>query len=139
MSQQATYKQGPMVQVTLSNGSGSALNVGDLVQDDGSNDIDALADAGGGTNALLGICHEDIASGDTGYVEIPLGAVYEVSLATGFDPSYLDAIYPAGSGEFDAGAASDVASGYIVDTNPSSGGTARAVLLTEKMNPPAHA
>lgn len=136
---QATYKRGPIIYVTLPNNTGANLNVGDLVQDDGSNGIKALLDAGGGVNAFLGVCHEDIALAEEGVVEIPVMAVYEVELATGFNPAQLDPIYPAGSGEFDGGAGSDVVAGYIMDIDPASGATARAAMISEKLNPATHA
>lgn len=132
-----TYKRGNIIYVTLPNNSGAALSVGDEVEDDASNGVQALTNGGN----LLGICHDDIANGAEGTIEFPCGAVYEVDLATGFNPAQLDPIFAAGSGTFDDGTghAAALAAGYIVDTDPASGtATARAVLISEKFLTAAH-
>jgi len=128
----SVYKAGPMQLVTVANNSGSAISVGDDLEDDASNGVQALTDGG----ALLGVAHGDIADGDTGDMEVPLGAIYEVDLATGFDPNRNDPIAAAGSNTFDVGTGGDPVCGYIVNTNPASGSAlAQAMLLTTWMNP----
>lgn len=134
---QATFKRGNYVPVTLPNNSGANISAGDLVEDDASNGIQALADSG----SLLGVAHDDIDDGDSGTVWIPAcNSVWEIDLATGFNPAQLDPIYAAGSGTFDAGSATNPICGFIVDTDPASGvATARAVLISQKLNPDVHA
>jgi len=134
---QATFKRGNYVPVTLPNNSGAAISAGDLVEDDASNGIKALTDGG----SFLGVAHDDIADSASGVVWIPSGnSVWEVDLATAFNPAQLDSIYAAGSGTFDAGTSSDPICGFIVDTDPASGvATARAVLISQKLNPDVHA
>jgi len=134
---QATFKRGNYIPVTLPNNSGSTITAGDLVADDGSNGITALTDGVG----LLGVAHDTILTGASGVVWIPSGnSVWEIDLATGFNPAQLDPIYAAGSGTFDDGSATNPNCGFIVDTNPASGSaTARAVLVSVKLNPALHA
>ena len=134
---QATLKRGNYVPVTLPNNSGAAISAGDLVEDDASNGIKALTDGGG----FLGVAHDDIADGDSGVVWIPSGnSVWEIDLATGFNPAQLDLIYAAGSGTFDGGSATNPNCGFIVDTDPASGvATARAILNSQKFDPALHA
>lgn len=134
----ASIKRGDYQTVTLPNNTASAISAGDWVEDDGSNGIKALTDGGN----LLGCAHEDIAaSGGVGEVDIPSPtSVWEVDLATGFNPNYLDDIYPAGSNTFDGGSQNNPKAGYIVDTNPASGSNkARAIILCQKNGPPLHA
>lgn len=133
----STYKRGHIVYVTLPNNSGADISVGDDLEDDTSNGVTALTNGGN----FLGVAHEDIADGSSGAVELPAYAVYEIDLATAFNPAQLDAVYAAGANTFDAGTghAAALAAGYIVDTDPASGAaTARAVMISEKLNPAAH-
>jgi len=133
----SVYKAGPMQLETVANNSGSAISVGDDLEDDASNGVQALTNGGN----LFGVAHEDIADGDTGAMEVPLGAIYEVDLATGFDPNRNDAIYAAGSNTFDDGTghAAALACGYIVNTNPASGSAlAQAMLFGSWVNTAAH-
>ena len=134
----ASLKRGDIQPVTLPNNTVTAISKGDWVEDDGSNGIKALTDGGN----LLGCAHEDIAaSGGVGIIDIPgANSVWEIDLATGFNPSYLDAIYPAGTNTFDGGTATNPCAGYIVDFNPASGSNkARAIILCQKNGPPLHA
>ena len=134
----ASLKRGEILPVTLVNNTAIAISKGDWVEDDASNGIKALTDGGN----LLGCAHEDIAvSGGVGVVDIPSPtSVWEVDLATGFNPSYLDDIYPAGSNTFDGGSLNNPKAGYIVDFNPASGSNkARAVILCQKNGPALHA
>lgn len=134
---QATYKRGLIIYATLPNNSGAAISVGDVLEDDASNGIKALTNGGN----FLGVSHEDIADGDEGVVELPTLAVYEIDLATGFNPAQLDAVYAAGSGTFDDGSghAAALAAGYIVDVDPASGSAiARTAMISEKLSPAAH-
>lgn len=133
----STYKRGHIVYVTLPNNSGSTITVGDDVEDDASNGVKALTNGGD----FLGVAHETILTGASGVIELPAFAVYEIDLATGFDPAQLDAVYAAGSNTFDDGTghAAALAAGYIMDTNPASGASnARAAMISGKLNPAAH-
>ena len=134
----ASLKRGEILPVTLVNNTATAIAKGDWVEDDASNGLKALTDGGN----LLGNAHENIAaSGGVGVVDIPSPtSVWEIDLATGFNPSYLDDIYPAGSNTFDGGSATNPKAGYIVDFNPASGSNkARAVILCQKNGPALHA
>lgn len=135
MAFQAEYKRGEVVMVTLHNGSGAKLKAGDLVEDDGSHGIKALTDGG----PLLGICHENIEDGADGPVEIPCGAIYKVKAAAGVDFGFLDPIYAAGGGEFDAGSAGNIPAGWVIDEDPPAGAYFRALLVSEKFRLTAHA
>lgn len=135
MALQAEYKRGKIVMVTLYNGSGADLSAGDLVEDDGVGNIQALTDGG----SLLGVCHEDIANGEEGPVELPVFAVYKVKAATGVDFGLLDPIYAAGAGEFDTGATGNIPAGWVVDEDPAAAAYFRAVLVCEKFQLTAHA
>ena len=133
----ASLKRGDIQPVTLPNNSGVTISKGYWVEDDGSNGIKALTDGGN----LLGCAHEDITTAYSGVIDIPsANSVWEIDLATGFNPSFLDAIYPAGTNTFDGGAATNPCAGYIVDFNPASGSNkARAIILCQKNGPPLHA
>ena len=133
----ASIKRGDYQTVTLPNNTGAAISKGDWVEDDASNGIKALTDGGN----LLGCAHENIALLASGEVEIPgPTAVYEVDLATGFNPSFLTDIYPAGSNTFDGGSQNNPKAGYIVDFDPASGSNkARAIILCQKNGPALHA
>ena len=125
---QAYYKKGHIELVTIYNSSAVDIAVGDVLERDIEN---------GGCKALLdggmfwGIAHEGIPSYETGIAEVPNGAIYEVELAAGFAPDYLEPIYPAGSGEFDGGIGHTGINpaGFIIDnTSIISGGKAYASL-----------
>jgi len=133
----ASLKRGDIQPVTLPNNSGITISAGDWVEDDGSNGVKALTDGGN----LLGCAHDEIATAYSGVIDIPSPtSVWEVDLATGFNPAPLDDIYPAGSNTFDGGSATNPKAGYIVDFNPASGSNkARAIILCQKNDPALHA
>lgn len=140
MELQAEFKRGDsygaslIVPAKLNNDSGSGLNAGDLVERDGDG-VKALTDGG----SLLGVCHEDIANGETGIVDLPIFAVYKVTLASagtydseGDAPDYGSVLTAAGSGEFDS-TTTTLACGFIIDSDPASGDTCNAVLMCADM------
>ena len=110
----ATFKSGCINYVTVRNAHAStAISAGDPVEAT-TNGVQPISSDG---NAVFGFAHEDItANGGTGVVEVSCGAVYEIDLATGFNPAFLTEadITTAGEAEATAG----TALGYVVGEDP---------------------
>jgi len=118
MARNFTIVQDFGLRVRLKNGS-SALSEGDMVYIDSNGLLAEVAD--NNTTGAVGVCCEDIAAGEYGWVYID--GIFKGQAASGVDFSIGDPVYTASASTLDAGSTNDVPVGVVVHTDPSSGGT----------------
>jgi hypothetical protein len=109
----ATFKSGCINYITVRNAHATdSIAAGDPVEAT-TNGVEPIQTAG---HAVFGFAHEDIAAGDSGVIEVSCGAVYELDLASSFNPQFLTQadIDTAGKAKTSAG----TAFGYVVGEDP---------------------
>jgi len=123
------YKRGLVIYVTQKNVGTVTINAGEFVKR-ATNGIEVAGDG----DTLHGIAHEDIEPGATGIVEIPVGAIYSVDLATGYDPTFSSKVCLASKNTVDGGTTGNVVAGIVIDEDPVAGGRARIALVSDLMH-----
>ena len=110
----AIFKSGCINYITVRNAHASVkINAGDPVEAT-TNGVQPIQANG---NAVFGFAHEDItANGGTGVVEVSYGAIFELSLASSFNPQFLTEVDIDTTGK--AKTKVGTAFGYVVGEDP---------------------
>ncbi|MCK9357186.1 MAG: DUF2190 family protein [Dehalococcoidia bacterium] len=111
-----------VTRVTMLNGS-TALEEGDMVTIAGGVLVE-VADSN--TVGAVGICAQDIAA--SVYGTVYTGGKYTGTADTGVNFALGDKVYNSSATKLDAGTASDIAVGKVVDVDPASAGTVTFLL-----------